>query len=999
MRPVRSILRVVICLVSIAMPVVWAQEEAPGELRINEVSFAPAPDDDQWVELYNGHAEALDLSGYILQDQDGNTFALPSGLNAVPSGAFVVVFFDGASSLSDDYDFGDNAAWVHSDANFVDPLGLESGQVALYRGSNFNRDTIVSYVAWGDSPGPNAMDAVLSGLWESEDTVISVDTLGEVEGPAYRLPDGGSVGVYPNEEVTTLAHWAGYAPNLATPGAPNAGPAPAIYLPENAVLFENGNVNFSWSAIPGTSRYHLQIDHDRTFSAPEINEDLLVFPSFDPDPPLSDGVYFWRVRAFDANTIPGAWSEARELRIGYADPNTILFALGVSALQNANGVSGTVTDAVSGNGLQGVTLTLSNGAGSTVTGASGAYAFPNLPNGTYTATATLANYKNAVTQIIVTGGSVTANLPMTGNSKVLGVPALAARKDGRLLCIDGCSELSTTNDRGEANHHWDGSHVPRARWGTHERMYCTPTAAAMIARYLGGNISIEEISYELWKGGGPESDLGHNKGHTVARQRRSLTFALQTAVGNLNEVGNRPTDAQLIGFINANRPMRYSTGGHAMVVDGYRWTDRRLQARFLNTDNNGTVQWFFWKGAGAQPFVRAWIPNAGLSGRNTDPDVTKDSDGDGVVDFDENKRFQSVKNHRDTDLDEVEDKDDIRQYTFHRFYHPAHRRALPAALYDIDRDNKRSENDCDSDNDAHFDGGEDYNGNGHNPESIETCVYDPAAKLIFVHTDKQVYFVGETVSITASVLHEKSTYPFEIKTGCPDLKPNDVLSQTGTVTSDDIGNLPLTPVFTCTEPGQFLVVLDVLKDGRYSEPDNWDPWECFECKAVETGIPYIDPANDVLDLFNGVHYDDPGADIIGGTIDPQNGVITVKLAGSFGMDDFSYAIIVYLAYYNSPDIRGFIEQIHDTVPLSGEFDYQTFQLIPDSSVTMDYARNVGDSGEALLTVSNLEPSALQPPLQLEVIVRHLQSEDGVPTEDRLLLKFDPGSPAGPIILP
>jgi hypothetical protein len=45
--------------------------------------------------------------------------------------------------------------------------------------------------------------------------------------------------------------------------------------------------------------------------------------------------------------------------------------------------------------------------------------------------------------------------------------------------------------------------------------------------------------------------------------------------------------------------------------------------------------------------------------RAQEPQVSKDSDGDGLVDFDENERFRTAPNNKDSDKDGVPDKEDI----------------------------------------------------------------------------------------------------------------------------------------------------------------------------------------------------------------------------------------------------------------------------------------------------------------------------------------------------
>jgi hypothetical protein len=296
-----------------------------------------------------------------------------------------------------------------------------------------------------------------------------------------------------------------------------------------------------------------------------------------------------------------------------------------------------------------------------------------------------------------------------------------------------------------------------------------------------------------------------------------------------------------------------------MVVDGYRYVDKNVEGRFLNTDNDGTVA---WRRFATHRFDSYFVPNLGLVPRNTDPRVASDADGDGVVDFDEDERFQSDRGNPDTDSDEVNDKNDIRSYTFHRFDHNGHN-VLPAGLYDVDGDGLWAENDCDSDSpdavggDGDFDGGEDIDGDGNNPEVGETCMFRAADSLITVKVDRQVYPIGWPVYIIPETrtYHANSRYYYELGPwrDCPGpTKANDSpLSHDGWFRTDRGGRARKRLVHFCPGRAWYLTV-DVLGDLNYSTPDNTDPQTCWEChyyewfRIEENFESYEDPGNPIL---------------------------------------------------------------------------------------------------------------------------------------------------------
>ncbi len=817
---------------------------AQPRIQINEVSISPGIE-AQWVELYNAAAGPRTLAGYIVSNEGPLLYTIPVALPAVPPGAFVLIRFDGLGSGADDYDFGDNVAELH--APDLDPFDPIVDQVALYDDSGvFDETTIQAFVAWGLEPGPEAANAVLAGLWPGEDTTVNVQIAEPIEGPAAELVPDGTIGVYGSYGLVQRDDWVAYAPVDASPGAENGPPVPVLYLPGDGLITGETAPTFSWTAVPGASMYHFQLDDDAGFGSPDIDDPNVPHGAYD-SAPLPDGTYYWRVRCYDTYGVLGPWSAGREISTGWsAEPAPAPPATPPGGDRAGFTLSGRVTDDLNGRGLAGVTIQVGVGGPTVTTDANGNWSISDIPSGPTVVMASRNGYTTDQQNVNVTGDTSGINFSLDGQSKVLGVPSLAARKDGNLLCIDRCNEYPHEIDRGEGNHHWDGSHTARAKWGTHERMYCTPTAAAMLARYRGGDVYIEEISYDIWKGGGPEQDLGHNRGHNLARQQQSLEFALQCGAAQLHYTTTQPTGAELIAYIEADRPIRYSSGAHAMVVSGYKWINGRLCAWFLNTDNNGRARWYYWRGAGAQNFSHCWIPDAGLTGRNKDPRVELDGDGDGIMDFDEDERFDSLKTDDDSDLDQVKDKNDIKNYTFHFKYCARHSGALPQALYDIDGDGNMSELDCDSDNDADFDGGEDTDGDGHNPDYSETCMFYVPEKEIVVNVDRTVYYVGQPVYIIDNdsrrtrTYHYFSTYNYELGAGCPNKNDGDTVRHDKQFSTDVWGKAHKTLVHVCPSPGLYYLNVDVLDDGLYSEPDNWDPLTCWVCINVVTP-PYPTP--------------------------------------------------------------------------------------------------------------------------------------------------------------
>jgi hypothetical protein len=91
--------------------------------------------------------------------------------------------------------------------------------------------------------------------------------------------------------------------------------APSLLTPSTNAVTTDNSPTFIWQAVTWGNVYQLQIDNNSTFTSPErsITGGVLTYtPSV-----LPNGVYYWRVRAWNSNVSPeqGAWSVVRKLTI------------------------------------------------------------------------------------------------------------------------------------------------------------------------------------------------------------------------------------------------------------------------------------------------------------------------------------------------------------------------------------------------------------------------------------------------------------------------------------------------------------------------------------------------------------------------------------------------------------------------------------------------------------------------------------------------------------
>ena len=105
------------------------------------------------------------------------------------------------------------------------------------------------------------------------------------------------------------------------PPAGGALTAPALISPANGTTVPLGNVTWSWKPVPGAARYHLQAGRGSSLDAQYniIDRYNLTQPSYTFNITAGFRFYFpqlyWRVRAVDANNVPGPWSEVRMFTI------------------------------------------------------------------------------------------------------------------------------------------------------------------------------------------------------------------------------------------------------------------------------------------------------------------------------------------------------------------------------------------------------------------------------------------------------------------------------------------------------------------------------------------------------------------------------------------------------------------------------------------------------------------------------------------------------------
>lgn len=301
---------------------------------------------------------------------------------------------------------------------------------------------------------------------------------------------------------------------------------------------------------------------------------------------------------------------------------------------------------------------------------------------------------------------------------VLGITPVRQNKDSRLICLVGDPEGDPTTNTPE--NAWDAAApctVPPCANTTkyqHGRMYCVVASIRMMASHYGGNLSMDRIAYHIaqeWTGNtrpgtnddNPNNDIAHNKGwYYHDEEDEGISWALGTTIV---ATGGKPSFSNIKSWINAGRPIMFRNPGHMMVMDGYREQGGHEYIHVLDPDQPPDC--WRWQDYSTQTIDGHWPgPVSAPSVRSDEASVSTDSDGDGIMDFDELYRFSTLRTQADTDGDKVPDKKDMREYVFD---------AAGAFSYrseDWDGDKLRKEVDPDNDNDGSLDGCEDSDHDG-----------------------------------------------------------------------------------------------------------------------------------------------------------------------------------------------------------------------------------------------------------------------------------------------
>jgi len=451
-----------------------------------------------------------------------------------------------------------------------------------------------------------------------------------------------SIGRFPGGQSLGATAWANYPASQLSPGSANPVQPVLFITPEDGAKVDTATLSLSWRQSAGATAYHFQLDDNADFSSPLIDT-TTSNTYFKPQPALAAGVYFWRINPLRLGH-PAGWSSAFSIE-----------AVELSPATQSKGLN-----------------------------------------------------------------------PDAAGEKVLGIARVRQNKDSRLLGLDGAPEGDPTTDLPE--NAWDAPAPctePPCADNTkymHGNQYCVRASIRMVASYYHTNaadiLSMDRISYHIlqeWSGNThagtndstPDNDLGFNRGmYYPDEEDQGFSWALNISY---TTPGGKPSFADVRAWIDANRPIMFRNPGHMMVINGYRETaDGDQFLHILDPDQPPDFE--RWQDYDTQTIAGYWVgPTGGPANgqsRKDESSVWTDSDGDGIMNFDELTRFSLDPYDTDSDGDWVPDKQDMREYVFDNSGNYSFRSS------DTDSDGLRKEADLDNDDDGTPDGCEDTNYNG-----------------------------------------------------------------------------------------------------------------------------------------------------------------------------------------------------------------------------------------------------------------------------------------------
>lgn len=257
--------------------------------------------------------------------------------------------------------------------------------------------------------------------------------------------------------------------------------------------------------------------------------------------------------------------------------------------------------------------------------------------------------------------------------KVLSIESIKARKDTKMLDL--------LWKRYAIAHKWDQSHINEPQPDVFEQTRCWAASVEAINHYYGGDLTQDEIVFgtrfipeePLYSALDPKhgADVPLDDSIEYDGVIKALEFALNPEGNVKNTIVKRNKGVPAYNFvkkeIDEGRPIFAATAAHAFVIYGYIGNSFNYAYLYAYGDNNGYKlnSVYYDKHSENSKITYYYTISNVIPGnvRMSDYRIHRDSDDDGITDFDEVYRFGTNPFYYDTDGDGISDKKEIFDYT------------------------------------------------------------------------------------------------------------------------------------------------------------------------------------------------------------------------------------------------------------------------------------------------------------------------------------------------
>jgi hypothetical protein len=96
-------------------------------------------------------------------------------------------------------------------------------------------------------------------------------------------------------------------------------PSPTLLEPRRNLLTNNSQPAFSWTIVRNARAYEIVIARDENFSQVVLSQ-VMDRPAFTAPTSFTDGIYFWKIRAYNPDLLPGKYSTAQAFIVDKTPP-------------------------------------------------------------------------------------------------------------------------------------------------------------------------------------------------------------------------------------------------------------------------------------------------------------------------------------------------------------------------------------------------------------------------------------------------------------------------------------------------------------------------------------------------------------------------------------------------------------------------------------------------------------------------------------------------------